>query len=92
VQTKRSLWKDEDREHPREFGEEVQNELRHFRIHNPTTLHVSERRMRRVLSRSVISRKSVSSLLEKSKAVHKRRIGIEALACELNPVIWGMNY
>jgi RNA-directed DNA polymerase len=47
----------------------------------------------RVLPRSVISRRSVSSVLEKFKGVHKRRVNIEELAQKLNPVIRGvMNY
>jgi hypothetical protein len=37
----------------------------------------------------VISRKSVTSILDKFKTVHKRRISVEELARELNPVIRG---
>ena len=45
------------------------------------------------MPRSVISRKSVSSVLEKFKGVHKWRKSIEELAKELNPIIRGvMNY
>lgn len=48
---------------------------------------------RRILPRCVISRKSVSSVLDKFKKLHKRRVSIEVLAKELNPVIRGvMNY
>ena len=45
------------------------------------------------MPRSVISKKSVSSVLEKFNGVHKWRKSIEELANELNPVIRGvMNY
>ena len=45
------------------------------------------------MPRSVISKKSVSSVLDKFKSIHKRRKSIEELAKELNPVIRGvMNY
>jgi RNA-directed DNA polymerase len=48
---------------------------------------------RRILPRCVISRKSVSRVLDKFKKLHKRRVSIEVLAKELNPVIRGvMNY
>ena len=58
-----------------------------------STLHESERRYLQILPCSVISKKSVTSVLEKFKAIHKRRISIEVLARELNPVIRGvMNY
>jgi group II intron reverse transcriptase/maturase len=47
----------------------------------------------RLMPRSVISKKSISSVLEKFKGVHKWRKSIEELAKELNPVIRGvMNY
>lgn len=47
----------------------------------------------RILPRSVISRESITSVLAKFKSIHKRRVSIEALARELNPVIRGvMNY
>jgi len=47
----------------------------------------------KILPRSVISKKSVTSVLDKFKAIHKRRISIEVLARELNPVIRGViNY
>jgi group II intron reverse transcriptase/maturase len=47
----------------------------------------------RILPRSVISKKSVTSVLEKFKTIHKRRISVEELARELNPVIRGViNY
>lgn len=46
-----------------------------------------------VLPRSVISKNSISSVLDKFKGIHKRRISLEMLALELNPVIRGvMNY
>jgi RNA-directed DNA polymerase len=46
-----------------------------------------------LLPRSVISKQSVSRVLEKFKSVHKWRKSIEDLAKELNPVILGvMNY
>lgn len=46
-----------------------------------------------LLPRSVISKKSVSSILEKFKGIHKKRKGIEELAKELNPIIQGViNY
>lgn len=48
---------------------------------------------KRILPRCVISKKSVSSVLDKFKRIHKRRVSIEVLARELNPVIRGvMNY
>jgi group II intron reverse transcriptase/maturase len=48
---------------------------------------------KRILPRCVISKKSVSSVLDKFKGIHKRRVSIEVLAKELNPVIQGvMNY
>ncbi|MFZ6009805.1 MAG: reverse transcriptase domain-containing protein, partial [Bacteroidota bacterium] len=48
---------------------------------------------RRILPRCVISKKSVSSVLDKFKRIHKRRVSIEVLAQELNPVIRGViNY
>jgi RNA-directed DNA polymerase len=47
----------------------------------------------KVLPRSVISKQSINSVLEKFKAIHKRRVSIEELAHELNPVICGViNY
>lgn len=47
----------------------------------------------KVLPRSVISKHSISSVLEKFKAIHKKRVSIEELAHELNPVIRGViNY
>lgn len=47
----------------------------------------------RILPRSVISKRSVSSVLEKFKGIHKRRVSVEVLANELNPIIRGvMNY
>lgn len=47
----------------------------------------------KILPRSVISKKSVSSVLAKFKHIHKRRKSIEELANELNPVIRGaINY
>lgn len=47
----------------------------------------------RLMPRSVISKKSVSSVLEKFKGVHRLRKSIEELARELNPIIRGvMNY
>jgi RNA-directed DNA polymerase len=47
----------------------------------------------RILPRSVISKKSVSSVLEKFSHIHKRRTSLEELAKELNPVIRGViNY
>jgi len=46
-----------------------------------------------LLPRSVISKKSVSSILEKFKSIHKKRKSIEELAKELNPIIQGViNY
>ena len=42
----------------------------------------------KILPRSVISKKSVTGVLEKFKAIHKRRISIEVLARELNPDTW----
>ncbi len=46
-----------------------------------------------LMPRSVISKKSVSSVLEKFRHVHKWRKSIEELAKELNPIIRGvMNY
>lgn len=48
---------------------------------------------RRILPRCVISKKSVTSVLGKFKRIHKRRVSVEVLAKELNPVIRGvMNY
>jgi RNA-directed DNA polymerase len=48
---------------------------------------------KRILPRSAISKKSVSAVLEKFKGIHKRRVSIEMLAQELNPVICGViNY
>lgn len=48
---------------------------------------------RRILPRCVISKKSVRSVLDKFKKLHKRRVSVELLAKELNPVIRGvMNY
>ena len=47
----------------------------------------------KILPRSIISKRSVSSVLEKFKGIHKRRVSVEVLARELNPVIRGvMNY
>lgn len=47
----------------------------------------------RLMPRSVISKKSISSVLEKFKGVHRIRKSIEELARELNPIIRGvMNY
>ena len=47
----------------------------------------------KVLPRSIISRGSVRSVLDKFKGIHKRRISLEALAREVNPVIRGViNY
>jgi RNA-directed DNA polymerase len=47
----------------------------------------------RILPRSVISKKSVSGVLEKFNQIHKRRKSLEELAKELNPVIRGViNY
>jgi group II intron reverse transcriptase/maturase len=49
--------------------------------------------VKRILPRSVISKRSVSGVLEKFKHIHKRRVSVEVLARELNPVIRGvMNY
>lgn len=46
-----------------------------------------------ILPRSVISKRSVNSVLDKFKRIHKRRVSVEALAQELNPVIRGViNY
>lgn len=48
---------------------------------------------RRILPRCVISKKSVSRVLDKFRRIHKRRVSIEVLAQELNPVIRGViNY
>jgi group II intron reverse transcriptase/maturase len=48
---------------------------------------------RRILPRCVMSKKSVRSVLDKFKRIHKRRVSVEVLANELNPVIRGvMNY
>jgi group II intron reverse transcriptase/maturase len=48
---------------------------------------------KRILPRNAISKKSVSGVLEKFKGIHKRRVSIEVLAQELNPVIRGViNY
>ena len=48
---------------------------------------------KRILPRAVISRKSISSVLEKFKSIHKRRVSVEVLAKELNPIIRGViNY
>lgn len=48
---------------------------------------------KRILPRCVISKKSVRGVLDKFKRIHKRRVSIEVLAKELNPVICGvMNY
>jgi RNA-directed DNA polymerase len=58
----------------------------------PHYTRVKDNQMR-VLPRSVISKRSVSSVLEKFKSIHKRRVSIEVLARELNPVIRGViNY
>jgi group II intron reverse transcriptase/maturase len=47
----------------------------------------------RLMPRSVISKKSVSSVLDKFKHIHKCRKSIEELAKEFNPMIRGvMNY
>lgn len=47
----------------------------------------------RLLPRCVISKKSVSSVLSKFKSIHKRRISVQLLARELNPIISGViNY
>lgn len=49
--------------------------------------------VKRILPRCIISKRSVSSILDKFKGIHKRRVSIEELARELNPVIRGvMNY
>ena len=49
--------------------------------------------VRKILPRSIISKRSVSSVLEKFKSIHKRRVSVEVLARELNPIIRGvMNY
>ena len=49
--------------------------------------------VKRILPRAVISRKSMSSVLEKFRSIHKRRVSVEVLASELNPVIRGViNY
>lgn len=46
-----------------------------------------------ILPRCVISRRSVSSVLEKFKSIHKRRVSVDVLARELNPIIRGViNY
>ena len=48
---------------------------------------------KRILPRSVISKASIRSVLAKFKRIHKRRISVEELARELNPVIRGViNY
>ena len=48
---------------------------------------------KRILPRCVISKKSVGSVLDKFKKLHKKRVSIEVLAKELNPVIRGViNY
>ncbi|MBT1706424.1 group II intron reverse transcriptase/maturase [Chryseosolibacter indicus] len=48
---------------------------------------------KRILPRSVMSSGSVSSVLDKFKSIHKRRVSVEELARELNPVIRGViNY
>lgn len=48
---------------------------------------------RRILPRCVISTRSIRSVLNKFKHIHKRRVRIEKLARELNPIIRGvMNY
>jgi RNA-directed DNA polymerase len=58
----------------------------------PHYTRVKDNQMR-VLPRSVISKRSVSNVLEKFKSIHKRRVSIEVLARELNPVIRGaINY
>jgi RNA-directed DNA polymerase len=58
----------------------------------PHYTRVKDNQMR-VLPRSVISKRSVSNVLEKFKSLHKRRVSIEVLARELNPVIRGViNY
>jgi hypothetical protein len=41
----------------------------------------------RILPRSVISKNSVTSVLDKFRTIHKRRISIDELAREMNPVI-----
>lgn len=47
----------------------------------------------KLLPRCVISKKSISRVLDKFRRIHKRRISLEELAQELNPVIRGvMNY
>ena len=47
----------------------------------------------KVLPRSVISRSSIRGVLDKFKRIHKRRVSIELLAQELNPIIRGaINY
>ena len=49
--------------------------------------------VQRILPRSVISKRSVRSVLDKFKRIHKRRVSVEVLAQELNPIIRGvMNY
>jgi RNA-directed DNA polymerase len=49
--------------------------------------------VKRILPRCIISKKSVRSVLDKFKKLHKRRVSIEVLAKELNPVIRGViNY
>ena len=49
--------------------------------------------VKRILPRAVISRKSMSSVLEKFRSIHKRRVSVEVLARELNPIISGViNY
>lgn len=46
-----------------------------------------------ILPRCVISKRSVSSVLKKFRSIHKRRVSVEVLARELNPVIRGViNY
>jgi group II intron reverse transcriptase/maturase len=48
---------------------------------------------KRILPRCVISKKSIHGVLGNFKRLHKRRVSIELLARELNPVIRGvMNY
>ncbi len=49
--------------------------------------------VRKILPRSIISKRSVSSVLDKFRHIHKRRVSVEELARELNPIIRGvMNY
>jgi RNA-directed DNA polymerase len=48
---------------------------------------------KRILPRAVISKKSISSVLDKFRGIHKRRVSVEELAREFNPVIRGViNY